>query len=78
MSIKTRTKKALVLLLKRAKKQFYDEEGQPITVEQFADKLMGMDLDEARELEKHIKAKQEQEKAQVKSDEQSNQTDIKE
>ena len=60
-------KKNLIKLLKMSKKEFYDDEGKVISAEEFADKVLSLELKDALELQKEIKKRKE-----IEKDEQNN------
>lgn len=51
-------KKALIKLLKASKKQFYDEDGMAITVEEYVDKVCSYPLEEVLAYQKKLKGDQ--------------------
>jgi len=57
-------RKNLIKLLKKSKKQFYDDDGKEITTEEFADKLLNMNMADALALQKEIKRKKDEENEQ--------------
>ena len=57
-------RKNLIKLLKKSKKQFYDDDGKEITTEEFADKLLSMNMADALALQKEIKRKKDEENEQ--------------
>ena len=54
-------KKSLLKLLKASKKQFYDENNNPITPEQYTDILCSMDLKDAQDYQKKFNLKKQME-----------------